>query len=101
MKTPTYMASFRYSPVDVSTLIKPRSQQKTFLAKVQSGLLKAIKKLAVDLNFSVNDLLEEVVKYLLKKYKKEAQKITPNCEVMEGKRKPHFSQNRWGFALFW
>jgi hypothetical protein len=76
------MASFRYSPVNVSALIKTRSQEKTFLAKVQSELLKAIKKLAIDLHCSVNDLLEEVVNYLLKKYKKEAQEITLNCEVL-------------------
>jgi hypothetical protein len=68
------MASFRYSPVDVSTLIKPRSQQKTFLVKVQSELLKAIKKLAIDLNCSVNDLLKEVSITLLRSTKKKFKK---------------------------
>jgi len=33
-------------------------------------LLKAIKKLAIDLNCTVNDLLEEGVRYLLKKHEK-------------------------------
>jgi hypothetical protein len=68
------MASFRYSPVDVSTLIKPRSQQKTFLAKVESELLMAIKKLAIDLNCSVNDLLEEVSNTFLRSTKKKLKK---------------------------
>ena len=93
------MASFRYSPIDVSTLIKPRSQQKTFLAKVQSELLKAIKKLAIDLSCSVNDLLEEVVKYLLKKYKKEAQEITLNCEVLWKKSENPISHRTGGVLL--
>jgi 5'(3')-deoxyribonucleotidase len=37
-------------------------------------LLKEIKKLAIDLDRTVNDLLEEGIEYLLKKYKKKAQK---------------------------
>ena len=44
--------------------------RKHFTTSLDETLLKAIKKLAIDLNRSVNDLLEEGIEYLLKKYEK-------------------------------
>jgi hypothetical protein len=48
--------------------------RKHFTTSLDEKLLKAIKKLAIDLNCSVNDLLEEGVKHLLKKYEKKSKK---------------------------
>jgi uncharacterized OsmC-like protein len=48
--------------------------RKHFTTSLDENLLKAIKKLAIDLNCSVNDLLEEGVKYLLKKNEKKPKK---------------------------
>jgi hypothetical protein len=48
--------------------------RKHFTTSMDEDLLKAIKKLAIDLNCTVNDLLEEGVKYLLKKYQKKSKK---------------------------
>jgi len=44
--------------------------RKHFTTSLDEKLLKAIKKLAIDLNCTVNDLLEEGVRYLLKKHEK-------------------------------
>ena len=44
--------------------------RKHFTTSLDEDLLKAIKKLAIDLDRTVNDLLEEGIEYLLKKYKK-------------------------------
>ena len=44
--------------------------RKRFTTSLDEDLLKAIKKLAVDLDCSVNDLLEESMQYILKKYEK-------------------------------
>ena len=46
--------------------------KRPFTTSLNTDLLKAIKKLAIDLDRSVNDLLEEGIKYLLKKYEKNA-----------------------------
>ena len=48
--------------------------RKHFTTSLDEELLKEIKKLAVDLDCSVNDLLEEGIQYLLKKYKKKIKK---------------------------
>jgi hypothetical protein len=48
--------------------------RKHFTTSLDEDLLKEIKKLAVDLDCSVNDLLEEGIKYLLKKYKNKSNK---------------------------
>ena len=48
--------------------------RKRFTTSLNEDLLKAIKKLAVDLDCSVNDLLEEDMQYLLKKYEKKSPK---------------------------
>jgi hypothetical protein len=42
--------------------------RKQFTTTIQEDALKSIKKLAIDLNKSVNDLLEEAIEHLLKKY---------------------------------
>ena len=44
--------------------------RKHFTTSLDQDLIKAIKKLAIDLDRTVNDLLEEGMKYLLKKYEK-------------------------------
>ena len=44
--------------------------RKTFTTTIEEGALKSIKKLAIDLDRDVNDLLEEAIKYLLQKYEK-------------------------------
>ena len=48
--------------------------RKHFTTSLNEDLLKAIKKLAIDLDRTVNDLLEEGIEYLLKKYEKKAKK---------------------------
>jgi hypothetical protein len=48
--------------------------RKPFTTSLDKGLLKEIKKLSIDLDRTVNDLLEEGIEYLLKTYKKRAQK---------------------------
>ena len=50
------------------------SQWRNRKMPVNEELLKAIKKLAIDLNCTVNDLLEEGIKHLLKKYEKKIKK---------------------------
>ena len=44
--------------------------RKHFTTSIDENLLKAIKKLAIDLDRTVNDLLEEGIKHLIKKYEK-------------------------------
>jgi 5'(3')-deoxyribonucleotidase len=48
--------------------------RKHFTTSLDEKLLKSIKKLAIDLDRTVNDLLEEGIKHLLKKYKEKAKK---------------------------
>jgi len=48
--------------------------RKHFTTSLDEKLLKAIKKLAIDLDCTVNELLEEGVSYLLKKYEKTIKK---------------------------
>jgi hypothetical protein len=48
--------------------------RKHFTTSLDEKLLKAIKKLAIDLDCTVNDLLEEGVKFLLKKYEEKRKK---------------------------
>jgi len=48
--------------------------RKKFTTTIKEDSLKEIKKLAIDLNRSVNDLFEEAIEYLLKKYQKKAKK---------------------------
>jgi len=45
-------------------------KRKPFTTTIQEDTLKDIKKLAIDLDRSVNDLLEEAIEWLLKKYQK-------------------------------
>jgi hypothetical protein len=44
-------------------------KRKQFTTTIREDALKNIKKLAIDLDRSVNDLLEEAIEWLLKKYK--------------------------------
>jgi hypothetical protein len=46
-------------------------KRKQFTTTIREDTLKNIKKLAIDLDRSVNDLLEEGIEHLLKKYKKD------------------------------
>jgi hypothetical protein len=48
--------------------------RKHFTTSLNEDLLRAVKKLAIDLDCTVNDLLEEGIKYLLRKYEKKAEK---------------------------
>ena len=45
-------------------------KRKQFTTTLNERTLKDIKKLAIDLDRPVNDLLEEAMRWLLKKYKK-------------------------------
>lgn len=45
-------------------------KRKQFTTTINEDALKNIKKLAIDLDRTVNDLLEEGIEYLLKKYEK-------------------------------
>jgi len=49
-------------------------ERRPFTTSLDEKLLKEIKKLAIDLNKPVNDLLEEGMEYLLKKYEKDRKK---------------------------
>ena len=49
-------------------------KRKQFTTTIQEEALKNIKKLAIDLDRTVNDLLEEGIEYLLKKYEKKTKK---------------------------
>jgi hypothetical protein len=48
--------------------------KKHFTTSLDEELLKATKKLAIDLDRPVNDLLEEAMKWLLRKYEKKTKK---------------------------
>ena len=54
--------------------ISPRMKRKQFTTTIKEDSLKSIKKLAIDLDRSVNELLEEGIEYLLKKYGKKLKK---------------------------
>jgi predicted transcriptional regulator len=45
-------------------------QKKTFSTRIDDGLLKALKHLAVDTEKSIGELLEEAIAELLRKYSK-------------------------------
>jgi len=45
--------------------------RKPFTTSLDVSLLKEIKKLAIDLDRPVNELLEESIRWLLERYKKE------------------------------
>ena len=49
-------------------------KRKQFTTTINEESLKNIKKLAIDLDRSVNDLLEEAIEWLLKKYKQKSEK---------------------------
>ena len=49
-------------------------KRKQFTTTKKENSLKDIKKLAIDLDRSVNNLLEEGIEYLLKKYEKKKKK---------------------------
>ena len=49
-------------------------KRKQFTTTIQEDALKDVKKLAIDLDRSVNDLLEEAIEWLLKKYEKKPKK---------------------------
>jgi hypothetical protein len=46
------------------------NERKPFTTSLNIAILKDVKKLAIDLDRGVNDLLEEAMKYLLQKYTK-------------------------------
>ena len=48
--------------------------RKHFTTSIDVDLLKELKKLAIDLDRNANDLLEESIKYILKKYEKKSKK---------------------------
>jgi len=49
--------------------------RKPLSTKIENDLQKEIKKLAIDLERPFNDLLEEAIRDLLKKYRKEMSKL--------------------------
>ena len=48
--------------------------RKKFTTSLDIDLLKKLKKLAIDLDTNANDLIEEGIKLILKKYQKKAKK---------------------------
>jgi hypothetical protein len=54
-----------------------------FTTSLDERLLKAIKKLAIDLDRSVNDLLEEGIRYLLEKHEKQSDIATSRGELLD------------------
>jgi len=49
-------------------------ERKPLSTKIDNSLQKEIKKLAIDLERPLNDLLEEAIQDLLKKYEKKSKK---------------------------
>lgn len=49
-------------------------RKKMFSTLIKNDLLKEFKKLAIDLERPINDILEEAMRDLLKKYDKKAKK---------------------------
>ena len=49
-------------------------ERKVFSTRLDQDLIKELKHLAVDEGRALNDLLEEAIQVLLKKYKKESAK---------------------------
>lgn len=49
-------------------------KRKQFTTTIDEQALKNVKKLAIDLDRPVNNLLEEAIKWLLKKYEKKGKK---------------------------
>lgn len=47
-------------------------ERKQFTTTIKKDAFKNIKKLVIDLDRTVNDLLEEGIEHLLKKYEKQA-----------------------------
>lgn len=47
--------------------------KKKFTTTLDEALIRAIKKLAIDLGLSANDLIEEGMRSILKKYQRQAQ----------------------------
>lgn len=54
--------------------MKSMNERKPFTTSLKVTILKDVKKLAIDLDKGVNDLLEEAMQDLLKKYEKNQQK---------------------------
>ncbi len=48
--------------------------RKTVTTTIENDLLKSVKKLAIDLERQLNDVLEEAIQDILKKYKKKESK---------------------------
>ena len=48
--------------------------RRPFTTSLNTELLKAVKKLAIDVDRPVNQLLEEAMRWLLKKYEKKSKK---------------------------
>ena len=51
-----------------------KKEKKPFTTSLDNALLKEVKKLSIDLERPVNDLLEEAMQWLLKKYEKSKSK---------------------------
>jgi hypothetical protein len=49
-------------------------EKKVFSTQVKNNLLKEFKKLAIDLERPINDVLEEAMREILKKYGKKLQR---------------------------
>jgi len=60
------VSSYRY--------MKSMNERKAFTTSLNVTILKEFKKLAIDLDKGINDLLEEAMKDLLKKYETKQQK---------------------------
>jgi hypothetical protein len=56
-----------------SVVYKITMKRKQFTTTLNEKPLKELKKLGIDLDRSVNDLLEEAIDWLLEKYKKESE----------------------------
>lgn len=55
-------------------ILRSAMEKKQFATIIRNDLLKEFKKLAIDLERPINDILEEAMKDLLKKYEKKQSK---------------------------
>lgn len=59
--------------IDVNLSIYSVMKRKPFTTTLNEKSLKELKKLGIDLDLTVNDLLEEAIDWLLEKYQKESE----------------------------
>ena len=69
-----YIYEYKLFALITSLVYKSVMTRKNLTTRIDNDLQKEAKKLAIDLEVSFNDLLEEAIRDLLEKYKKQSEK---------------------------